>query len=239
MLAVVGRCRRSLPFAFAATPLAYTTPKAIAEKITGGIPQLVTGNAAVPTVITASTCKGLGAAHQGKFKTFRCKATYLNGQKTANVWVRARPGGQFCAASTGLDACPVAAPTIGDPRVCNKAPAPPTADPNSCALGSAILALNRAMSVKFAPPGSTAPPPLTMLNLSCTGKNLKWHCVFSTSADRTVHTGRHPLRPGHGRHLDGECERLHGHAGGALGRLPLADRARARLHLISPRHRLQ
>ena len=111
----------------------------------------------MPTVITPTTCKGLGAAHQGKFNTFRCKATYLDGQKTATVWVRARPGGQFCAASTGLDACPVAAPTIGDPRVCNKAPAPPTADPNSCALGSAILALNRAMGVKFAPPGDPLP----------------------------------------------------------------------------------
>lgn len=176
------------PFALAGAPLAYTTPAAIAAKITGGIPQIQTGNAAVPSVITATKCTGLGAAHQGKFNTFRCKATYLNGQKTANVWVRARPGGQFCAASTGLAACPAAAPTIGDPRVCNKAPAPPTADPNSCALGSAILALNRAMAVKFAPPGSP-PVSISLLNISCTGQNLKWTCVFSTSQDRTVHNG--------------------------------------------------
>lgn len=171
------------PFALAGAPLAYTTPAAMAAHITGGIPQIQTGNAAVPSVITASACTGLGAAHQGKFNTFRCKVTYLNGQKTANVWARARPGGQFCAASTGLDACPVAAPTIGDPRVCNKAPAPPTADPNSCALGSAILALERAMGVKFAAPG------IPLLNLSCNGKNLNWTCVFSTSQDRVVHNG--------------------------------------------------
>lgn len=171
------------PFAFAGAPLAYATPAAIAAKIVGGIPQIQTGNAAVPSVITATTCTGLGAAHQGKFNTFRCKATYLNGQKKANVWVRARPGGQFCAASTGLDACPVAAPTIGDPRVCSNPPAPPTADPNRCALGSAILALNRAMGVKFLAPG------IALLNLSCTGKNLRWACVFSTSADRVVHQG--------------------------------------------------
>jgi hypothetical protein len=35
--------------------------------------------------------------------------------------------------------------------------------------------------VKFASPG------ITLLNLSCTGKNLKWSCVFSTSQDRVVH----------------------------------------------------
>ena len=180
-LAVVGLCLAVAPFALAAAPLAYTTPAAIAKKITGGIPQIATGNAAVPSVITASTCTGLPPAHAGKFNTFRCKATYLNGQKKANVWVRALPGGKFCAASTGLTACPAAAATVGDPRVCTLNGAPPTADPNYCALGSAILVLERAEAVAF------KTPTFSPLNLSCTGQNLKWTCVFSTSADRTVH----------------------------------------------------
>ncbi len=181
-LAVVGLCLVAVPFALAAAPLAYTTPAAIAKKITGNIPHIQTGNAAVPSVITATICTGLPPAHAGgTFNTFRCKATYLNGQKKANVWARALPGGKFCAASTGLTACPAAPATVGDPRICTLTGAPPTADPNYCALGSAILALERAESVTFQ---TTSFSPL---NLSCTGQNLRWTCVFSTSADRTVH----------------------------------------------------
>lgn len=169
------------PLASAGSALTYVTPQAMAAHVRGTIPQIDTGNAAVPSLITASVCTGLGASHQGKFNTFRCRANWQRG--VANVWARARPGGQFCASSTGLDACPAAAPTVGDPRVCSNAPAPPTADPNHCALGSAILALQRAMSVKFAAPN------IQLLNLTCTGKNLKWTCVFATSASSTVYHG--------------------------------------------------
>jgi hypothetical protein len=169
----------AIPFATAAAPLTYVTPAAMAKHIAGAVPQIPLGNSSVPSVISASTCTGTGAAHAGKFNTFKCKATWLSGQKTTVVWARARPGGQFCAAVT-LAACPAAAPTVGDPRVCSNPPAPPTADPNKCAVGSAILAVTRAMGVKLQNPA------IQLLNLTCTGQNLKWTCVFSTSASYTV-----------------------------------------------------
>ena len=169
-----------VPSALAAAAPAYMTPKAMAAKLTGGVPQLETGNAHVPTVISGSICTGLGAAHQGKFNTFRCKASYLSGQKTVVVWARARPGGQFCASVTGLNACPAAAPTVGDPRVCTTTEGP-TADPNACSVGAAIRVLIRAGAVQFENPG------FTVMNLTCSGQNLTYACVFSTSASYTVY----------------------------------------------------
>jgi len=63
----------------------------------------------------------------------------------------------------------------GDPRICALTPpAPPTADPNRCALGATEFALTRAMPVNFADPG------WTIRNVSCTGSNLTRTCSFSS-----------------------------------------------------------
>ena len=158
--------------AAAAAPLFYATPVSIAAKITGAVPQLVTDNTSAPTVITATTCRGLGAAKKGKYNTFRCKSTY--GAGTATVWARALAGGRFCASSTGLASCPAVPPTAGDPRLCTDPPAPVTADPDRCGLRAAESALTRVMTVSFSQPGWTP------RNVSCKGKNLAYSCQFSS-----------------------------------------------------------
>ncbi len=167
-------CAVIVPIAFAAAPLAYTTPKAIAVKIHGLVPQIPTDNTSPPSQISATVCHGLGAAHAGKFNTFRCSATLASGKAT--VWARALPGGKFCASSTGLAACPPPPATAGDPRICPNPPAPPTADPNRCALRSAEAALVRAMQQSFVSPS------WTVRNLTCKGQNLSYACQFSSFA---------------------------------------------------------
>jgi hypothetical protein len=158
----------------AGSRVAWTTPKAMAAKIRGFVPQIPTSNTSAPSSITASTCKGLGAArvHAGRkrFTTFRCSATWARGK--SHVWARALPGGKFCASSTGLAACPAAAPAAGDPRICHDPPAPTTGDPNRCARSAAEAGLLRAMRVDFANPS------WSFGNLSCDGANLAWKCSF-------------------------------------------------------------
>ncbi len=154
----------------AKSPAAFTTPKAMAKKIHGFVPQIQTGNRSAPSTITATTCHGLGAAHKGKFATFRCSATWERG--TSNVWARALPGGSFCASSTGLSACPATPPAPGDPRICHDPPAPSTADPNHCALSATEAVLLRAMRVNFAKPS------WQFGNLACSGANLAWKCTY-------------------------------------------------------------
>jgi hypothetical protein len=154
----------------AASAATFMTPKAMAKKIHGYVPQIQTGNQAAASTITATTCHGLGASHNGKFTTFRCRATWERGK--ANVWARALAGGAFCASSTGLSACPAAAPKAGDPRICTIASAPPTADPNHCALGATEAVLLRAMRANFANPS------WQFGNLDCDGSNVKWKCTF-------------------------------------------------------------
>ncbi len=154
----------------AASTATFTTTKAMAKKIHGFVPQIPTGNQAAPSTISATTCHGLGAAYKGKFARFRCKATWERGK--SNVWARALPGGAFCASSTGLSACPAAAPKPGDPRICSRAPAPATADPNHCALTATEAVLLRAMRANFANPS------WQFGNLACNGSNLAWKCTF-------------------------------------------------------------
>jgi hypothetical protein len=154
----------------AASTVARLTPKAMAKKIHGFVPQIPTGNQAAPSTITATTCHGLGMAHNGKFATFRCRATWERGK--SNVWARALPGGAFCASSTGLSACPAAPPKAGDPRICSNASAPPAADPNHCALAATEAVLLRAMRANFANPS------WKFGNLACNGSNLAWKCTF-------------------------------------------------------------
>ena len=158
--------------AAAAAPLFYATPASIAAKIIGPTPQLVTDNTSAPTSITATTCRGLGVAHAGKYNTFRCKSTYSGG--TATVWARALAGGKFCASSSGLASCPAVPPTAGDPRLCSSPPAPVTAQPDGCALRAVESALTRVMTVSFSQPGWTP------RNVSCKGKNLAFSCQFSS-----------------------------------------------------------
>ena len=166
--AAVLMCGTSVsPAASAAT---FTTPKAMAKNIHGFVPQIPTGNQTAPSTITATTCRGLGTAHKGKFATFRCKATWERG--SSNVWARGLPGGAFCASSTGLAACPAAPPKAGDPRICSDASAPPTADPNHCALTATEAVLLRAMRANFANPS------WQFGNLACDGSNLAWKCTF-------------------------------------------------------------
>lgn len=165
-------CAVVVPIASAAAPLAYTTPQAIAAKIHGSVPQIPTDNQSPPSQITATVCHGLGAAHAGKFNTFRCSVTLTFGK--AMVWARTLAGGKFCASSTGLASCPPPPATAGDPRLCTNPPAPPTADPNRCALRSAEAALVRAMQTSFE---STS---WTVRNLQCKGKNLSYSCTFSS-----------------------------------------------------------
>jgi hypothetical protein len=126
----------------AASPAARTTPAAMAKKIRGFVPQIPTDNGSAPSVITASSCRGLGKARRNghgkkarRFTTFRCTATWAHGP--SRVWARALPGGTFCASSTGLAACPATPPVAGDPRICHNPPAPPSGDPNHCARSAA------------------------------------------------------------------------------------------------------
>jgi hypothetical protein len=158
--------------AAAAVPPAYVTPAAIAAKITGSVPQLAVDNTAVPSTITSTTCRGLGAAHHGKFATFKCAAQASSGKAT--VWARALAGGRFCASPTGLAACPPPPALPGDPRLCAVTGAPITADPNRCALGSAEAGLVRAMKQTFSDP-NWAPR-----NISCKGANVSFACQFSS-----------------------------------------------------------
>jgi hypothetical protein len=158
--------------ASAAAPLTYITPMAIAAKVRGPVPQIPTDNTSPPSTITATSCKGLPPARQQKFNTFRCSATWSHGRAT--IWARALPGGTFCASSTGLASCPPGPTVAGDPRLCTNAPAPPTADPNRCALGATEVAITRAMPINFNDPG------WTIRNVSCTGSNLSRKCTFSS-----------------------------------------------------------
>ncbi len=168
--------------AAAAAPLAYVTPTAMAARIQGLVPQIPTDNTSPPSTIRQTTCKGLPPAHGKKFNTFRCAATWDKGRAT--VWARALPGGKYCASSTGLASCPAEPAAAGDPRICaNNPPAPSTADPNRCALGSTQLAIVRAMPVDFGEPG------WTIRNVACKGSNLKRTCTFSShSAYGTYYT---------------------------------------------------
>jgi hypothetical protein len=158
----------------AKTRVAWTTPQSMAKRIHGLIPQIPTDNTSAPSIISAATCHGLGKAHKSKTKKkysrFRCTATWARGK--ARVWARALPGGRFCASSTGLTPCPAAAPVAGDPRICGNPPAPPTADPNNCAMSATEAALIRAMRAAFNnqdwQPG----------NVHCKGSNLKRTCTF-------------------------------------------------------------
>jgi len=182
-------CAVLVPIASAAAPLAYTTPKAIAAKIHGPVPQIPTDNQSRPSQITATVCHGLGAAHAGKFNTFKCAVTLTVGRAT--VWARALPGGKFCASSTRLDSCPLEPPTAGDPRICTNPPAPPTADPNRCALRAAEGGLIRAMEQSFADPS------WTVRNLMCKGQNLTYGCQFSsTSAYGVYYSSAITFAPG-------------------------------------------
>jgi hypothetical protein len=154
----------------AASTAAFMTPKAMAKKIHGFVPQIPTGNRSAPSTITATSCQGQGRARKGMFATFRCKATWERGK--SYVWARALPGGRFCASSTGLSACPAGRPVAGDPRICRNGSVPPTADPNHCALTSTEAVLLRAMRVNFANPS------WQFGNLACNGSNLTWKCTF-------------------------------------------------------------
>jgi len=165
-------CAVLVPIASAAAPPAYLTPKAMGLRIHGVVPQIPTDNRSAPSEISATVCHGLGAAHAGKFITFRCSATSTTGKAT--VWARVLPGGSFCASSTGLASCPPPPATAGDPRICINPPAPPTGDPNRCALRAAEGALIRAMQQSFADSG------WTVRNLMCKGQNLSYECEFSS-----------------------------------------------------------
>ena len=158
----------------AKTRVAWMTPQAMAKKIHGYIPQIPTDNTSAPSFIAAASCHGLGKARRAglgkKYSTFRCAATWQRGK--SRVSARALPGGRFCASSTGLSACPAAPPVAGDPRICGNPPAPPTADPNSCALSATEAAFIRAMKVQFNNPNWQPG------NVHCKGSNLKRACTF-------------------------------------------------------------
>jgi hypothetical protein len=158
----------------AKTQVAWTTPQAMAKRIHGFTPQIPTDNISAPSFISATTCHGLGRAHRTKsarkFSRFRCSATWQRGK--SRVWARALPGGKFCASSTGLTPCPAAAPVAGDPRICDNASAPPTADPNHCALSATEAAFIRAMRVA-SNNGQWQPG-----NVRCKSPNLKRTCTF-------------------------------------------------------------
>lgn len=156
----------------AAATTAYMTTTAMAAKIHGLVPQIPTNNTSAPSQITSTVCRGLGPAHNGRYATFRCKATLGNG--TAVVWARALAGGRFCASATGLASCPAPPAVAGDPRICADPPTPPTADPNKCALGASELALIRAMKTNFGDPN------WLIRNAACNGSNLTRKCTFSS-----------------------------------------------------------
>jgi hypothetical protein len=152
--------------------IAYVTPAAMAAKIHGPTPQIQTGNTGVPSVITATVCHGTGAAHAGKFTTFKCSATWGSG--TAVVWARALPKNQFCASATGLSACPATPALVGDPRLCHsQAGVPTTADPNYCGLLAGEAATVRAMQVTLKDPS------FALRNAACKGQNVTWSCEYS------------------------------------------------------------
>jgi hypothetical protein len=158
----------------AKTRAAWMTSKAMSGKIRDLVPQIPTTNTSAPSIISATTCHGVGRSHkangQRKYSRFRCAATWERGK--AHVWARALPGGRFCASATGLSACPAAAPEAGDPRICRISSAPPTADPNHCALAATEASVIRAMVVEFN--DSSWQPG----NISCKGSNLKRTCTF-------------------------------------------------------------
>lgn len=158
----------------AKTRTAWMSTRAMAAKIHGLVPQIPTTNTSAPSIISATTCQGSGKAHKAggtkKFATFRCKATWERGK--ARVSARALPGGKFCASSTGLSACPAAAPVAGDPRLCTTPGAPPTADPNRCALNATESAVIRAMVVKSNTPNWQPG------NVACKGSNLTRTCSY-------------------------------------------------------------
>jgi len=158
----------------AKTRVAWMSTKAMSAKIHGLVPQIPTTNTSAPSIISTTTCHGSGKAQKAgstkKYKTFRCTATWARGK--ARVWARALPGGKFCASSSGLNACPAAAPVSGDPRICPTASAPPTADPNRCALSATEATFIRAMQEVFHTP-SWQPG-----NVACKGSNLKRTCSF-------------------------------------------------------------
>jgi hypothetical protein len=158
----------------AKTRVAWMTTKAMASKIHGFVPQIPTNNTSAPSVITATTCHGLGKAHRSrairKYSRFRCTATWAGGN--SRVWARALPGRKFCASSTGLAACPAAPPLAGDPRICLDPHTPPNGDPNRCALSATEAAVLRAMKVAFNNPDWEPG------NLHCKGSNLKRTCTF-------------------------------------------------------------
>ncbi len=112
--------------------------------------------------------QGGGAARS----TRRSAARRLWERGKARVSARALPGGKFCASSTGLAACPAGSPVAGDPRICSTSGAPPTADPNHCALTATEAALTRAMVVAFNLPNWQPG------NVACKGSNLTRTCSF-------------------------------------------------------------
>jgi hypothetical protein len=171
-LAFVTAFVLSAPAAAASPSLAYSTPAAMAARIHGATPQIRGNNYSAPSTITATTCRGLGAAHRGLYNTFRCSATWNGGKAT--VWARALPGKRFCASAASLASCPPGPPDAGDPRICSDPP-PLDADPDRCALAGAELSLIRGMKVMF------GDPTWTIRNLSCDGSNLTWTCQFSSS----------------------------------------------------------
>jgi hypothetical protein len=158
----------------AKTRVAWMSAKAMSTKIHGFIPQIPTDNTSAPSVISATTCHGLGKAHRAgatkKFSRFRCTATWERGK--AHISARALPGGKFCASSTGFTPCPAGAAVAGDPRICSNQGAPPTADPNSCALSATEATAFRAMIVEFKNPNWQAG------NVHCKGSNLTRTCSF-------------------------------------------------------------
>jgi hypothetical protein len=147
-----------------------TTPKAMAAKIRGAVPQIPTSTADQPSTISASTCHGLGAAREGEFTLFRCKAHWDRG--TATVWARALPGKKFCASASGMAACPKPPAAAGDPRICSNPQTSPTADPNLCARNQSELAVVRAMRAWF------VNSDWQIGNVVCAGKNVRWKCTF-------------------------------------------------------------
>jgi hypothetical protein len=154
----------------AQTRTAWMSAKAMSAKIHGLVPQIPTTNTSAPSIISAATCRGVGKARGTKYSSFRCTASWDHGK--AQVFARALPGGRFCASSTGPAACPAGTPAGGDPRICHRVGAPPTADPNSCALTTTETALTRAMVVAFRNPNWQPG------NVGCKGSNLTRTCTF-------------------------------------------------------------
>jgi hypothetical protein len=150
------------------------TSSAMSAKIQGLVPQIPTTNTSAPSLISATTCRGVGKAHSTSagrtYSSFRCVATWQRGK--ARIFARALPRGRFCASSTGPAPCPAGAPVAGDPRICSRPGAPPTADPNSCGLTATESAFIRAMVVVFR--NSNWQPG----NVACKGSNLTRTCAF-------------------------------------------------------------